>query len=84
MAITWLCLNRGMHEANPFLKMAIAIHGVYIMLIVKIILALLVGLLVWRRGPPHMKSALNLCICVVLITNCVLVWRPFWSLALLQ
>jgi hypothetical protein len=73
-----------MHEANPFLKMALAIHGVYIMLMVKISLALLVGLLVWRRGPPLIKSALNLGLVLILITNCVLVWRQFWSLALLQ
>jgi Domain of unknown function (DUF5658) len=73
-----------MYEGNPFLKMVIATDGVGFMLVVKMSLALLIGLLVWRRGPPHMKSALNLGIALVLIVTCALVWRPFWSLALLQ
>jgi hypothetical protein len=84
MAITWLCLSRGMYEGNPFLKMAIAIHGVDFMLMVKMSLTLLIGLLVWRKGPLRVKSALNLGIALVLIANCALVCRPFWSLALLQ
>jgi hypothetical protein len=81
MATTWLCLSRGMAEGNPFLKMAIATHGVGIMLVVKISLALLIGLLVWRRGPLRMRSALNLGMALVLIATCALVYRPFWSLA---
>ena len=84
MAITWICLSRGMSEANPFLKMAITTDGAGIMLMVKISLALLIGLLVWRRASLRIKSALNLGIALVVIANCALVWRPFWSLALLQ
>src|SRR4030042_4645798 len=82
IAITWLCLSRGMSEGNPFLKIAMAIHGRGIMLAVKISLALLIGLLVWRRGPLHMRSALNLCMVLVLITTCALVCRTLWSVAL--
>jgi hypothetical protein len=82
MAITWLCLSRGMNEGNPFLKMALGVHGVAFMLILKMGLALLIGLLVWRKGSPLIKSALNLGLVLILIANCALVCRPFWSLAL--
>lgn len=84
MAITWLCLSLGMSEANPFLDMAIETHGVGSMPVVKISLALMIGLIVWRRGSLRMKGALNLGITLVLIVTCALVCLPLWSLALLQ
>ena len=73
-----------MHEGNQFLKMAIATHGVDFMLMVKMSLTLLIGLLVWGKGPLRVKSVLNCGLALVLLANCALVCRPFWSLALFQ
>ena len=78
--VTGLCLSLGMSEANPFLKMAALTHGTAPMLALKMALALLIGLLVWKRGPRRMKSALNMGMALILIANCILVSMPLWGL----
>ena len=78
--ITWLCLSLGMSEANQFLSIAAQTYGEGFMLITKMSLALLLGILVWRRGIRRMKGGLNLFMALIVILNCLLVWRPLWSL----
>ena len=79
-AITWLCLSLGMSEENPFLEVAAQTHGEGFMLSGKMILALLIGVLLWRRGTRRMKGGLNLGMTLIVIMNCLLVGGPLWSL----
>ena len=79
-AITWECLLIGMREANPFLGLAAQTHGEGFMLLGKMVLALLLGVLVWRHGTRRLKGMLNLGMALVVITNCLLVGRALWML----
>ena len=81
-AITWQCLSIGGYEANPFLRLAALTHGDGLMLVGKLVLALLIGALVWRRGTRRLKGFLNLGMTLVLIANCVLICKWLWSLNL--
>lgn len=79
-AISWLGLSLGMSEANRFLHLAAQTYGVGFMLIAKMSLALLLGILVWKRGSRRMKGSLNLGMASIVIVNCLLMWRPLWLL----
>lgn len=79
-AITWLCLSEGMTEANPFLTLAIQTGGLSFMIAVKTSLALLLGILIWKRGNHLLNNALNVGMTLIVILNCLLVAIPFWSL----
>ena len=76
--VTGLCLALGMSEANPFLKMAAVTHGNVPMLALKMTLALLLGIIIWRRGSRRLRSALNTGMALILIANSVLIFRPLW------
>ena len=77
-AITWQILSLGGREINPFLNLIAQIYGDGGMLAGKMALAVLLGILVWRKGSRRMKSALNLGINLVVIVNCALLFRPMW------
>jgi hypothetical protein len=81
-AITWLCLSEGMTEANPFLTLAIQTGGLRFMIAVKISLALLLGILIWKRGNHLVNNVLNMGMAFIVILNCLLVAIPLWSLNL--
>jgi hypothetical protein len=76
--VTWYTLSLGGHEANPALRLASYAHGDVIMLAVKMALALLIGLLVWRRGSRRLRGTLNLGMSLVVIANCTMVLQPIW------
>ena len=76
--VTGLCLALGMSEANPFLKMAAVTHGDAPMLALKMTLALLLGVVVWKRGTRRMRSVLNIGMSLILIANSALIFRPLW------
>jgi hypothetical protein len=78
--VTSLCLSLGMSEANPFLRIAAVTHGTAPMLGLKMLLALLIGVLVWKRGSRRMRTALNIGMALILIANCILVCKPLWSM----
>ncbi len=75
---TWQALSLGGYEANPTLGLAAATYGDVPMLAGKMALALLIGILVWMRGPRRVKGLLNLGMTLVIITNCLLLLRPMW------
>lgn len=81
-ATTWQCLLIGGYEANPFLRLAADTHGDGLMFVVKLTLALLLGAVVWRKGTRRLKGFLNMGMTLVLIANCVLVFKPLWLLNL--
>ena len=81
-AITWLCLSEGMTEANPFLILAIQTGGLRFMIAVKISLALLIGILIWKRGNHLLNNALNVGMTLIVILDCLQVAIPFWSINL--
>ncbi len=75
---TWQALSLGGYEANPTLGLAADTYGDAPMLAGKMALALLIGILVWMRGPCRLKGLLNLGMALVIITNCLLLLRPMW------
>jgi len=80
--VTGLCLSRGMREANLFPHLAIETYGTGFMIAAKMGLALLVGILIWKLGPLHLRASLNVGMSLILIVNCILVGGPLWSLNL--
>jgi len=81
-ALTWQTVSLGGYEANPFLKLATQSYGDAFMLVMKMALALLFGVLVWRIGSRRFRSVLNLGMSLVVITNCIFLCRPMWLLHL--
>ncbi|UCC59751.1 MAG: hypothetical protein JSV02_08385 [Dehalococcoidia bacterium] len=79
-AITWRILSLGGSEVNPFLSLAAQTYGYDYMLAGKMMLAVLLGMLVWRKGSRRLKSTLNLGINLVVIINCCLLFQPMWLL----
>lgn len=77
--ITWYTLSLGGYEANPVLRLVGYAHGDAIMLAVKMSLALLIGLLVWRRGSRRLRGTLNLGMTLVIIANCAMLLQPIWQ-----
>jgi hypothetical protein len=77
---TWLCLSAGMCEANPLLGLISRAGGDSTMLVGKMLLAVLVGLVVWRVGTCSVRGLLNLGMSIVLIINCFFAWKVFWLL----
>jgi len=77
--VTWHTLSLGGFEANPALRLASYAHGDAIMLAVKMALALLIGLLVWKRGSPRLRGTLNLGMSLVIIANCAMLMLPTWQ-----
>lgn len=73
--VTWYTLSLGGYEANPVLRLAGHTHGDAAMLAVKMSLALLIGLLVWRRGSRRLRGTLNLGMSLVIIANCAMLFR---------
>ncbi|MDY6892361.1 MAG: DUF5658 family protein [Chloroflexota bacterium] len=83
VAITWLGFLLGMQEGNPFLRIAADTYGPAIMLLMRITLAVLLGILVWKRESLtfNLKILLNTGMFVVILVNCVLVGVQLWHLA---
>jgi hypothetical protein len=78
-AVTWYTLSLGGYEANPVLRLASYAHGDAVMLAVKMALALLIGLLVWRRGSRRLRGTLNLGMSLVVIANCAMLLQRVWQ-----
>ena len=77
-AITWISLSLGAYEAGPFLRFAANTYGDDHMIAVKMLLALLLGILVWRKGSHRLKGILNLGMATIGIVNCVFLCRMLW------
>ena len=80
--VTWLCLSKGMLEANLFPKLAMVTYGRDFMMAAKMGLALLIGILVWKRSPSVFRGILNLGMAIILIVNCIFVGEQLWFLNL--
>jgi len=77
-AITWISLSLGSYEAGPFLRFAAQNYGNDSVILVKMVLALLIGILVWKNGSYRLKGFLNLGMTAIALVNCIFLCRLMW------